>query len=143
MMTRFSLISGIAMCLLGCGPDSERPAAERPLQVGWSSLVNSYRDQPDEADRVFRGRLVQVYLPPTSYRVRDNSIESYLVIPERPGAIVFVCPPPPSYPDAYPILVTGRCVGRVCDGVERANKIDWHVRVEKCSVRELTLGASR
>lgn len=118
---------------LGCGPAS--PTRPIVKQVGWVELVNYYRDSRTDAEQTYGGKQVQVYLPRKSFRVHHDRIEAYLGMTDRPGCLVFEVKSGTSGGSA--VLVTGICRGVVHDGIERANGINWFVRVESCVVTEL------
>lgn len=130
-----TLAVGFLTMLIGCGPSE--PTSRRVTQVGWAALVNEYRDRPQEADAMFRGKTIQVYLPRKSFRVVDErKFEAYFGVADSPGAIVFE-----HGGDVFDarsaILVTGTCRGIVRDGIERTNRVAWYVRVDQCVVTEL------
>lgn len=119
--------------VLGCGPSKE--LAPLAKQVGWNTLVNEYRDHREAADREYLNQPIQVYLPARTYKLGKDRIEARFGLPGMPGALVFECHPPVT--DRFPLLVTGICRGTVRDGIERANGIDWFIRIEGCSVTVL------
>jgi hypothetical protein len=135
-MSRLPLFLSIALLMIGCGPTEP---TRRYMQVGWVDLVHTYRDRPTEADRLYRGHYVQVYLPAQSYQIMpDKQIASYFGINGLPGALVFECliDPPPDNKCA--LLVSGICRGQTRDGIERANGITWFVRIDLCRYTQLS-----
>lgn len=132
-MIRPLMMFAVAGIALGCGTSA--PTGKPARQVGWTALVDEYRADPAAADRNYRNNAIQVYLPAKSYRVEPGRISAYFGLPGTPGALVFDCTPPET--NSAPLLVSGLCRGRTNDGVERANKTLFYVRVEYCTVTVL------
>lgn len=124
----------VSVVVLGCNPAA--PPQQSPRQVGWSALVSEFRDNPT-ADADYRDRRISVFLPSGAYQSVPHGIEAYHAVPGVGGVLVFECDPPPG-DNSWPLLVTGTCRGRIIDGIERANRINWWIRVDSCLVAVLS-----
>jgi hypothetical protein len=126
-MTIRPLCVAVLCLVLGCGPTTQthRPAK----QVGWVSLVHEYRDNPKNADAEYLDQTIQIYLPALAYRVEPTHISAYHGLDNTPGALLFECEEPLPSNNKAALLVTGRCLGCTRDGIERANKVVFFIRI--------------
>ena len=114
---------------------NKQPTTEPIEQVNANSLIKFYRDFAS-ADETWKGRKVQIALdglPLETYRVQDNQICVYSGMQNSEPCLICecaFCPPD----NTKSIVVVGRVKGRVKDGKNRGNGIDWCVVVEGCSV---------
>lgn len=121
------LILPFLLFAIGCGPVAVTNRQSRPDVVSADALAMSYRGRQS----VYTDRTVQVAL--RSYTVKKGYVEAVLC--ESEAMLRFEVPAAPS--EGKTLIVTGRCVGVVRDGVIRCG-VDWHVRIESCTVTEVT-----
>lgn len=126
-----SLLAGI---LLGCGSGSPT-VPDRITPVWVVDLARMYRNNP--SDHTFTGQLVQCQLEPDSYRLEEGEIRClWMADPDR-CCVRFRCITPLPEDSSRRLVVTGRCLGAIRDGLQRTPTTDFYVYVDECSVSAL------
>ena len=113
---------------LGCGPSTTSADREPPpIDISSTALIEAYRFRPEVAESAFTGRRIRVHVE--DYRVFEDSVGVDSGMPDSPPLLVFLClPPAPG-----PLVIEGRCRGRVEDGRPRAAGVRWYLLVDQCS----------
>lgn len=127
---RFAFLT-VPLVLIGCsgGSPTVAPHAADPIRA--AALVDTYRDFPDVAQKLYTSQLVTVRISRGSYRVQAHELHWYVSRDHaRPPALICHCPFDPGTDNDSDILVTGRCRGRSWDGTDRGDNTKFFIRIE-------------
>lgn len=127
------LVCGLVCFALSCGPQPEQQTHE-VYRVGAWDLVAHVRDYGDSA---YRGQRVQVRVPAHSYSTDKNTVLYYTGLPRTSPVIVFHCIGQPPEGDDSPLIVSGTFAGATQDGVRKAERVAFVIRVLDCHATEI------
>lgn len=120
--------------LLACRQEVRRTEVEI---VSLDSFIRTHNRTPSTASYAWEGKTVQVTLNPKErrYKVYEWGVGIESDIPNAPPVVMFLSERKiDTAGDTLVLIVTGRCHGRVNDGVRRSRDINWYIRVDNCSI---------
>ena len=123
------LLAAMFCSLLACSPSPRAPS-----NVSAAELVDHFKLTPRSTEYV--NRPIKVRVPRASYKCDGRTVSYFTGLPDTPAVIVFHCDAeqPPANCD---LLISGVCLGITQDGVRKADKIHFTVRLSECSVQPL------
>lgn len=122
------------LVLVVCMLAACRPPADTPNKLSAGDLVQHYRDSPRSSAYV--NRPVVVSVPRSSYKCEGRKIYYYTGLPDTAPVIVFDCDE--EQPErGGELLVHGVCLGITHDGIRKADRIHFTVRLSGCHVDPL------
>lgn len=136
-MRKLFLFGVLAICA-GCGPSAPSEPGHPSNPIRAVALVETYRDFPDRAKKLYTHQMVVVRVTKGHYIVAGGEIRWYASGDRsREPSLIIVGRNDPAklVPDAdSDLLVTGHCGGRSYDGVDRGNDVRFTVRMTDCTL---------
>jgi|GEM_PF-5564011 len=117
---------------LSCGPHHSDP--DPTYRVGAWDLVDHVRDQGDKA---YRGKRIQVRVPPRSYTTDGDTVSYFSGVPHTRPVIVFECIDPQPAGNDCALTIHGTFTVAVQDGHRKADRVTFTIRVDQCMVTRI------